>query len=137
MIDYALAGPEFISINPEYDSLRFFAGKAEYNLHDYVINIEGVRMLKVADAAIFPAGNALTVVRDGLIPTLKNAVIIADTVKKFHHFYEAEVNIFSQHNYSATGYIDYVDRNNVHQPIFMNSIGVNNDLPMAWEVASW
>lgn len=131
LIDYALAGPEFISINPEYDSLRFFAGKAEYNLNNYVINIEGVRMIKVADAAIFPADNAITVVRNGLIPTLKNAIIIADTVNKFHNFYEAEVNIFSKHNYSATGFIDYVDRNKVHQPIFMNSIGVNNDLTFA------
>jgi hypothetical protein len=128
LIDYALEGPEFISINPEHDSLRFFAGKADYNLHNYTINIEDVRMLKVADAAIFPEGKSLTIVRDGHIPTLKNARIIADTVNKYHHFYDAEVNVFSKHNYSASGYIDYVDRNDVHQAVYLNSIGVNNGI---------
>jgi len=131
LIDYALEGPEFVSINPEHDSLRFYAGKADYNLHDYTINIEDVRLLKVADAAIFPYENYLQIIRDGHIPTLKNARIIADTANKYHHFYEAEVNIFSKHNYSADGYIDYVDRNEIHQPVFMSSIGVNHGITTA------
>jgi len=131
LIDYALKGPEFISINPEQDSLRFYAGKAEYNLHDYTIDIENVRLLKVADAAIFPYENYLQIIRDGHIPTLKNARIIADTANKYHHFYDAEVNIFSKSNYSAKGYIDYVDRNEIHQPIYMNSIGVNKGVTTA------
>ena len=131
LIDYALKGPEFISINPEHDSLRFFAGRADYNLQDYTININDVKLLKVGDAAIFPFQGALQIVRDGHIPTLKNARIISDTVNKYHHFYEAEVNIFSKNNYSATAYIDYVDRNMVHQPVFMSSIGVNNGITTA------
>lgn len=131
LIDYALEGPEFISINPEHDSLRFYASKAEYDLHEYTISIEVVRLIKVADAAIFPYDNYLKIIRDGHIPTLKNARIIADTANKYHHFYDAEVNIFSRHNYSANAYIDYVDRNSIHQPIFMNSIGVNHGVTTA------
>ena len=131
LIDYRLSGPEFISINPEFDSLRFYAGRADYNLQTYTINVEDVRMLKVADAAIFPYGNNLQIIRDGHIPTLKNARIIADTANKFHHFYEAEVNIFSKNNYSAEGYIDYVDRNMIHQPIKMQSIAVNDGVTTA------
>ena len=131
LIDYRLSGPEFISINPESDSLRFYAGSADYNLQTYTINVEDVRMLKVADAAIFPHGKNLQIIRDGHIPTLKNARIIADTANKFHHFYEAEVNIFSKNNYSAEGYIDYVDRNMVHQPIKMQSIAVNDGVTTA------
>lgn len=132
LIDYKLSGPEFISINPEHDSLRFFAGSANYNIQDYTINVENVRMIKVADAAIFPFNNHLTIIRDGNIPTLENARIIADTANKFHHFYQTEVNVFSKTNYSANGYIDYVDRNFVHQSVYMSSIGVNNGITTAF-----
>ncbi|NOY49284.1 MAG: hypothetical protein GXO88_01760 [Chlorobi bacterium] len=132
LIDYKLSGPEFISINPEQDSLRFFAGKADYNLQDYKLNIENVRLLKVADAAIFPDGNSLQIIRDGNIPTLKNARIIADTANKFHTYYDAEVNIFSKHKYSAIGYIDYIDRNNVRQAIHLNNIGVKDGMTTAF-----
>ncbi len=131
LIDYKLSGPEFISINPEHDSLRFFAGRADYNIQDYTINVEDVRMLKIADAAIFPYNSSLSIIRDGHIPTLENARIIADTANKYHHFYEAEVTVFSKSNYSAKAYIDYVDRNFVHQPVLMTSIGVNNGITTA------
>ncbi|PLX03605.1 MAG: hypothetical protein C0595_06530 [Marinilabiliales bacterium] len=132
LIDYKLSGPEFISINPEHDSLRFYAGNADYNLQDYTLDIENVRLLKVADAAIFPKDKKIQIIRDGQIPTLIDARIIADTANKFHSFYNAEVNIFSKHNYSANGYIDYVDRNKIHQAIFMNDIGVNNGMTSAY-----
>lgn len=132
LIDYKLSGPEFISINPEYDSLRFYAGNADYNLQDYTLDIENVRLLKVADAAIFPKNKKLQIIRDGQIPTLIDSRIIADTINKFHSFYNAEVNIFSKHKYSAKGYIDYVDRNKIHQAIFMNDIGVNKGMTSAY-----
>lgn len=131
LIDYKLSGPEFISINPEHDSLRFFAGSADYNLQDYTISVADVRMIKVADVAIFPFNKYLTIIRDGHIPTLENAIIIADTANKYHHFYDVEVNVFSKSDYSAKGYIDYVDRNFVHQPVLMTSIGVNNGITTA------
>jgi len=131
LIDYKLSGPEFISINQEKDSLRFFAGRAEYDIQEYTIKVEDVRMLKIADVAIFPYNKFITIIRDGHITTLKNARIIADTANKFHHFYDAEVNVFSKSNYSATGYIDYVDRNKVHQSILMTNIGVSNGVTNA------
>ena len=55
LIDYNVYGPEFISIKEGQDSLRFFAGNAKYSLIDYTIDVENVKLIKVADAAIFPA----------------------------------------------------------------------------------
>ena len=41
LIDYNLSGPEFISSDDHPDSImRFFAGKANYNLNTFEIDVE-------------------------------------------------------------------------------------------------
>ncbi len=127
LIDYSLQGPyEFISTKEDQDSLRFFAGGAVYDLTQYTIDVVDVRMIKVADAAIFPENKSLKILRDAGISTLYNARIIADTATKHHYFYDAEVNIFGRHQYMAKGFLDYSDRNGAQQPIAFSSISVNN-----------
>ncbi|PLW95257.1 MAG: hypothetical protein C0591_11350, partial [Marinilabiliales bacterium] len=126
LIDYNLSGPEFISVHEGQDSLRFYAGQASYNLSQYNIDIEGVKLIKVADAAIFPFDEGVKILRDAKIATLTDARIIADTLNKYHHIYDADVNIFSRHQFMAKGYVDYRDRNRTVQPIYLSSISVNN-----------
>ncbi len=126
LIDYRLTGDEFIAIKEGMDSLRFFAERATYNLKQYTIDVEGVRLIKVADAAIFPDGGFVKINRDARMNTLNEALIIADTANKIHHIYDAEVNIFSRNKYTATGTIDYVDRNLARQPVTLDSIYVDN-----------
>lgn len=125
LIDYNLYGPEFISINKEQDSLRFFAGSAAYNLIDYVIDVEKVKLIKVADAAIFPDGETVRILRGARINTLANALIIADTANAYHSIYDADVNIYGKKQFAARGWIDYMDRNGMKQPIFLSSVSAN------------
>lgn len=127
LIDYKLYGPEFISINKDQDSLRFFAGNATYNLNDYTIDVEKVRLIKVADIAIFPGDEAVRIMRDAKISTLTDALIIADTSNTYHSIYDAEINIFGKNQYTAKGWVDYSDRNGMKQPIYLSSISVNED----------
>ncbi len=128
LIDYKLNGPEFISIEGDPDSaMRFFAGKAIYNLNTYNIDVENVKFIKSADAAIFPNNEHVQIMRDGGLATLVDARIIADTLIKYHLIYEAEVNIVSKHKYYAKGYTDYVDRNLTKQQIYMIRIEVNSN----------
>lgn len=127
LIDYNVYGPEFISIKKEQDSLRFFAGNATYNLSDYTIDVEKVKLIKVADAAIFPDGEYVKILRDAQIYTLKNAQIIADTVSTYHSIYDAEINIFSKNQYTASGWVDYTDGNGMKQPLFLSSVSVNSN----------
>jgi len=128
LIDYKLSGPEFISTNPNPDSvMRFYAGKATYNLNSFDIDVENVKMIKSADAAIFPNNESVKILRDGGIATLENARIIADTINKYHYIYEAEVDILSRHRYLASGFTDYVDRNLARQPIYMMRLEVDAD----------
>jgi hypothetical protein len=125
LIDYNVYGPEFISIKKEQDSLRFFAGNAVYNLIDYTIDVEKVKLIKVADAAIFPDGEYVKILRDAQIETLSNALIIADTINTYHSIYDADINIFGKNQFTATGWIDYEDRNGMKQPIYLSSISAN------------
>lgn len=126
LIDYTLSGPEFISNKEDQDSLRFFAGRATYNLTKYTIDVENVRMIKVADAAIFPNNGVIKILRDAGLSTLINARIITDTIHKYHTIYNADVDIYGRHQYQAKGSIDYTDRNQARQPIYLSSIFVND-----------
>ncbi|MCF6171726.1 MAG: hypothetical protein L3J66_12175 [Bacteroidales bacterium] len=126
LIAYPLSGHEFISVKEEQDSLRFFADKATYNLQQYTIDVEGVRLIKVADAAVFPENAYVKIERDAEMDPLLNALIIADTRNKYHHIYDAEVRIYGRHNYTATGTLDYVDRNKAVQPLNLDSIYVGD-----------
>ena len=127
LIDYNLYGPEFISVKEGHDSLRFFAGSATYNLSDYTIDVEKVKLIKVADAAIFPDDEAVRISRGAQINTLTNALMIVDTANTYHSVYEAEVNIYNKKQFSAKGWIDYSDKNGMKQPIYLSSISTNDD----------
>lgn len=127
LIDYRLSGPEFVSIEDDPDSvLRFFAGEASYDLNSFTIDVDSVKLIKVGDAAIFPNNGYVKILRDGGIYTLHNAIIIADTLNKYHRIYDADINIISRHWYYAKGYSDYVDRLGTAQPIYFYRISVNN-----------
>ena len=121
-IDNISKGPEFISIEPSQDSLRFFAKKAFYDLNRYTINAEGVRLVKTGDAAVFPYNGAVKILQGAVMDTLFNAVIITDTASKYHRIYGAEVHVASRDSFDATGYLDYVDINDLPQQILLPKV---------------
>ena len=119
-------GPEFISVNPHQDSLRFYAKKAWYNIRQTSIDVTGVPLIKVADAALFPFHKSLKITAGAHIETLKNAVLLMDTSMFYHTVYNADVDIFSRYRYQAKGLIDYVDENGTRQPIQLSSVSVDS-----------
>jgi len=125
LIDLNLEGSEFISTRPDQDSLRFFSTSASYDLQKNIIYAEDVKIIRVADAAVFPGDGKLNILQDAQIETLRYAQIIADTANRFHRIYNANVNIFSRHNYVANGDIDYTDVMGESSPIFLSSIAVD------------
>ncbi len=121
-----LPGPEFISIRPEDDSLRFYAKKAFYNIGQYTIDVEGVKLLKTADAAIFPGNEAVTILQKGKLAPLEGADILVDTAHFYHNIYDARVQILSRNNYTASGKLDYKDMNGTVQPITIADVHVDS-----------
>lgn len=125
-IDMGMVGSEFISVHPDQDSLNFFALHAKYNLKKNVIYAEEVRVIKVGDAAIFPDSGRVCILKNAQIRQLTRAAIIANKSTRFHHFYNADVNITSRKKYSAAGNYDYIERNGEKQQIHFSKIAVDS-----------
>ncbi len=104
-----LEGPEFISVLPKQDSLRFRAPKAKFDYKNNVIYAEQVKEILVADAQIVPDSGKVVVRKDAYMETLTNAKINANTVTNYHHLFNCVVDITSRHDYTASGDYAYVD----------------------------
>ena len=126
LIAFHQPGPEFISVNPDADSLRFYAQKAFYNIGKYTIDVDGVKLIKTADAAVFPDNEAVTILQKGKLAPLENASILTDTIHLYHNIYDARVEILSRKEYKASGKLDYKDMNATVQPITMNDVHVDS-----------
>ncbi len=128
---YHKKAPVFIALASGQDSLQFYAEKAFYNMDRMTIDVEGVPVIKVADAAIYPDNNTLTILPGGKIATLKEAAILTDTINFRHEIYQATVQVESKRSYKGSGTIDYTDINATKQPIRMNEIYVRNGKTIA------
>ena len=126
LIDYDFSGSEFVSTHPLQDSLRFHSMKAIYNLKTNVINAEEVRLIKVADAGIFPDSGKVCILKGAVMKPLSRAVIIANQKDKYHQFYNANVTISSRKKYLASGNYDYVNKNEERQAIHFSKIAIDS-----------
>ncbi|HPQ08007.1 MAG TPA: hypothetical protein PK995_02145 [Bacteroidia bacterium] len=120
--DLDIEGPEFISVHPQQDSLRFFAPAAKFNLKNYIINCINVPFIKTADAKIFPDNGKVVIYRNAVMDTLKNANLLCNTVTKYHNIRKVTANILSRRDYIASGEYIYVDENEKQYPIFFKTI---------------
>jgi hypothetical protein len=121
-----LSGSDFQATNPEADSLSFFSVTARYDLLKYIIEAEDVKLIRVADAAIFPDSGYVKISQGGKIQTLKNAGIIADTANRYHTIEQAQADISSRKKYLASGLYQYHDTGNVVQEIPLKRIYVDS-----------
>lgn len=109
LVDYDFTGSEFISTDPKRDSLQFFAMEASYRMKDNIINARDVKIIRVADVAVFPGDGKVTILSDGDMQALEGANIIANRKDKHHRIYDASVKVNSRKHYIAAGNLDYVD----------------------------
>jgi hypothetical protein len=117
-----LEGPQFISVHPKQDSLRFFAPGAKYNLRKYIISCKNVPYINVADARVFPDNGDVTIYKNAVMDTLEKSNILANTVTKFHNVRNATTNIFGRYSYLASGEYQYVDENDKPYLIYFKTI---------------
>lgn len=122
LVDMEMIGSEFISTNPFQDSLSFFAIDAMYDRKKNIINASGVKYIKVADAAIFPDKERVTIFRRAEMDTLYNAGLLTNIHTKFHRFYDVTAFIRGRKQYEAKGNYKYVDMLNDQQKISFHRI---------------
>jgi len=116
----------YTSTDPAQDSLSFFALRALYDLDSNNLEVQDARIIKVADAAIFPFNGKLSIGKNGFISQLKQAEILANRTSLYHKFYNANVNIGSRKRYTASGLYDYTPSDGEVTTLEMNSIAVNS-----------
>jgi hypothetical protein len=120
-----LSGSNFVATKPEADSLSFFSKNARYDLVTYIIDAQGVKLIRVADAAIFPDSGFVKISKGGQIQPLKNAGIVADTAKQYHTIERSDVNIVSKNYFRGKGYYQYQDSTDLVQEFLIDTISVD------------
>jgi hypothetical protein len=125
LVNYKFPGTEFISTHPLQDSLRFFSQQAIYDLNTNIISAEDVKLIRVADAAIFPDSGKVYIHPEAKMRILSRAGIIANTNNRFHRFYNCNISIASRKKYTGNGFYDYIEKNNERQQIQFTRIAVD------------
>lgn len=112
---------KFISLVPEQDSLQFYSMSAEYDMTNYVIHAHDVKIIRVADAAVFPYMHDVDINAESKLEPV-NGDLLADTLNQFHLYKDAVVNIHSRNHYDAQGIWDYTSAEGTSTPIKMDTI---------------
>ena len=121
LLDIHNNASKFISLVPEQDSLQFYSMSAEYDMTTYVIHAHDVKIIRVADAAVFPYKHDVDINAESKLEPV-NGDLLADTLNQFHLYKNAVVNIHSRNYYDAQGTWDYVNAEGVSTPIQMDTI---------------
>jgi len=128
LADADFTGSEFISTRPGQDSLRFFSANATFSLNDNIIHAKNVKIIKVADAAIYPKNGEVNIFKRAEMETLKNSLLLANMETKYHVIYELTANIYSRKKYVAKGKYDYITETGEKEIINFDSVFVDKDL---------
>ena len=112
---------KFISMVPDQDSLQFYSMSAEYDMTNYIIHAHDVKIIRVADAAVFPFMHDVDINAESKLEPVKGD-LLADTLNQFHLFKNAVVNIHSRNYYDAQGIWDYTNADGVSTPIQVDTI---------------
>lgn len=122
----AMPGARFLSTDPKQYNLQFYAINSNYQYDALQLSNHNVFALCVADAVIAPSGDSLHISNGGAIDLIKNSQLLASRENAYHLFYNADIIVNNGRQYSAKGTIDYIDQEEVKQPIFMAEIASND-----------
>lgn len=112
---------KFISLVPEQDSLQFYSMSAEYDMTNYVIHAHDVKIIRVADAAVFPYNHDVDINAESKLEPV-HGELLADTLNSYHLYKDAVVNIHSRNYYDAQGTWDYTNADGISTPIRVDTI---------------
>ena len=124
--DIELEGSQFISVHPNQDSLSFIAPNAKYSLRQNIITAEKVKLIRVADATVYPGDGIVIVEKKAVMQPLINSKIIANNINRYHTIYNATTNIYGRKDYTSSGDYDFIDELKTKQKIHFDVVGVDS-----------
>jgi hypothetical protein len=113
----------FLCTDKQQDSLQFKGKTALYNLKTYQLRIGGVPFINSCDALIYPETGDVEIKPGGIMTTLENAKIVADTTSKYHVINRATVNVAGKKSYTAKGFYEYNIGKKKQEILFSNIVG--------------
>ena len=116
---------KFISLVPEQDSLQFYSMSAEYDMTNYVIHAHDVKIIRVADAAVFPYTHDVDIDAESKLEPVSGE-LLADTLNGYHLYKDALIDIRSRNDYMAQGVWDYTNLDGQNTPIRFDTISPIN-----------
>jgi len=117
-----LSRNNFFSTDEKQDTLQFKSLSAKYDLKTQLILCNAVDYIQVGDARIFPDSSRVRIRKEAAMDSLKNAVIVANYITKYHTFKEAQIKISSRKYYEGTAKYPYYDRDSNLTTLPMSSI---------------
>ena len=113
----------FTSIHLDQDSLMFEGESALFDIKNKELHINGVPVIRSADALIYPDSNYVLVKRGAKMDSLINAKIVADTSNRHHVINRAVVQIKGKKEYTARGFYEYNITGKDQEIEFQNIVG--------------
>ena len=115
----------FVSIHPDQDSLHFACTRALYKVEEAIVECRDVKAMAVADAEVWPDSGNVTIRRDAAMDLLKNAMIYANDVTRYHRFFDATIQVKGRLDYRASASYLYKDAQGIEWPIYFDKIEVD------------
>ncbi len=103
--------PAFESTKFNQDGLRFQAGKATYDLKNYLLDITLVPFIPVVDAKVIPDKGHVVIDPDADMRVLRNSIVICDSVSEQHKIFNCTMKVLGKFKMEGDGYYDYVQSN--------------------------
>lgn len=122
--DKADAASYLVSNKPSQDSLKFAAGSAFLTLGDYVMTVRKIPYITIADSRVLPDSGKAIVRLNAEMDLLLNAIIIADTVNKYHKIEKVNIKINGRTDCNGAGTYTYFDKNKTPQKFYLDQIYV-------------
>ncbi|MBR4402522.1 MAG: hypothetical protein IKT29_03225 [Flavobacteriales bacterium] len=114
----------YVSINSKC-TLSIPASSAEYNPHGDSLHITGTDSLIYAHSYIIPSNNDITILSGGEIRALEGAEIILDTSTRYHHLYDAHIEILPGCGIKGRATYDYTDADGITYPMLFSHLSVD------------
>ncbi|OFY62392.1 MAG: hypothetical protein A3H98_00960 [Bacteroidetes bacterium RIFCSPLOWO2_02_FULL_36_8] len=105
--DAKISDAYFYSTKKDQDSLVYNATNALYDIKQQNLNVSGIPYIRVADAFIRPDSNEVTVRENAAMDPLLNARVEADTLNKYHHLINSQLNILSRKKFQGQGIVEF------------------------------
>ena len=126
-IDMDFGAHGLVSTNPQQEGLNLFAGTIDYDLDENIIHAQDVKIIEIADAAIFPTNEEVFLEPTGALRRLENSLIVANTETLLHQFHNASISIISQNRFTGTGTYDFTNYRGDIQQVYFESISVDRN----------